>query len=83
MSRKDKTIFGAAHGSGAHCRLAEMFLPVEDAGMNPTRLVFVIVAGCCLLRPEPLADVGRLREAGQVPGAVQGRGNQPPGEDRG
>jgi len=31
-----------------------MVLPVKDTGMNPFRLVFVIVAGCCLLRPEPL-----------------------------
>jgi outer membrane lipoprotein-sorting protein len=31
-----------------------MVLPVKDAGMNPTRFVFVIVAGCCLLCSEPL-----------------------------
>ena len=31
-----------------------MVSPVEDAGMNPARLVFAIVAGCCLLRPAPL-----------------------------
>jgi hypothetical protein len=32
-----------------------MVLPVEDKGMNASRLVFVIVAGCCLLlRPAPL-----------------------------
>jgi hypothetical protein len=29
-------------------------LPVEDAGMNSSRLVFAIVAVCCLLRSEPL-----------------------------
>jgi hypothetical protein len=34
--------------------LVGMFLPVKNAGMNPFRLVFVIVAGCCLLRPAPL-----------------------------
>jgi outer membrane lipoprotein-sorting protein len=31
-----------------------MILSVEDTGMNPSRLVFAIVAGCCLLRPAPL-----------------------------
>ena len=34
--------------------LVGMVLPVEDAGMKPCRLVFVIVAGCCLLGPEAL-----------------------------
>jgi hypothetical protein len=34
--------------------LVGLFLLVEDAGMNPSRLVFAIVAGCCLLRPESL-----------------------------
>lgn len=31
-----------------------MVLPVDDTNMNPLRLVLVIVAGCCLLRPAPL-----------------------------
>jgi len=31
-----------------------MVSPVEDAGMNSSRLFLFIVAGCCLLRPEPL-----------------------------
>jgi Domain of unknown function (DUF4412) len=30
-------------------------LSVKDSGMNPSRLVLAIVAGCCLLRPSPLA----------------------------
>jgi hypothetical protein len=32
-----------------------MVLSVEHSGMNPSRLVFAIVAGCCLLSPSPLA----------------------------
>ncbi len=43
-----------------------MVLPVEDAGMNPSRLVFAVVAGCCLLRPEPLAA-----QAGVPPFAME------------
>jgi outer membrane lipoprotein-sorting protein len=36
-----------------------MFLPVKDAGMNPSRLVWLLFLGGCLLRPEPLpADQG-------------------------
>jgi outer membrane lipoprotein-sorting protein len=30
-------------------------LPVEDTSMNPSRLFLVVVAGCCLLHPAPLA----------------------------
>ena len=37
-----------------NCALAGRILPVKDAGMNPSRLVFAIVAGCCLLRPASL-----------------------------
>ncbi len=35
--------------------LAGKILPAEDGGMNSLRLVLALVAGCCLLRPEPLA----------------------------
>jgi len=35
-----------------------MIVPVEDGGMNSIRLVLAIVAGCCLLRPEPLIAQG-------------------------
>ena len=32
-----------------------MVMPVEDVGMNPPRFFLLVVAGCCLLRPAPLA----------------------------
>ena len=35
-----------------------MILSVEDAGMNSSRLVFAIVAGCCFLRPGSLPAQG-------------------------
>jgi len=35
-----------------------MIFMVEDAGMNPLRLVFALVAGCCFLHPESLAAQG-------------------------
>jgi hypothetical protein len=34
--------------------LVGLFLLVEDEGMNPSRLIFALVAGCCLLRPASL-----------------------------
>lgn len=34
--------------------LAGTVWSIKDLGMNPSRLVLVIVAGCCLLHPSPL-----------------------------
>jgi hypothetical protein len=59
--RADVTAGGVSHETiinairETNCALAGTVLPVEDRGMNSLSLVLALMAGCCLLRPEPLA----------------------------
>jgi hypothetical protein len=51
----------------SNCALAGMVMPVEDVGMNPPRFFLLVVAGCGLLRSEPLFadDVASLYGPGK------------------